>query len=325
MSYDPQYLSNLIPPIVTKVAGGSAWQRCRDNHNQLFRYYEPTVAQWAGDVVFTNTGADVDLLRFRSRNGEDYIVAGKGLQLRVTLMARRVGLSGLPSVLSLKGGAAVVSSNVTAASFTSVTLTADPVNTDEEWTVSGLAAAGDQLEVCSLVAHWISTTPGTRAYLSGYRQAESGWDKDDAAVSTELAARLLNGPIAIAKDRPSCVFSHLWRVNVTGASFVKSDDVDFSAWGAEETGTRVVVGVGRVPCADIRARSYVVQYFLRSSHASTGQIRVGGAVFTTTANAWQTFQIELSPVDVDIVATIDTQGVGEWAYYETLQVFRQAT
>lgn len=324
MSYQPQYLSNLVPPIPTKLPSLSAWQRVRGNHGQLFRYYEPTVAQWAGDPLQSSSGLDENLLRFRSRNGADFAVGGVGLQLRVDIVARRVGSSGLPSVLSVSGGAALVQTNVTSATFAVHTLTATPAIDDEEWTINGLAGAGDTLEVGSMVAYWVATAPGTRAYPSGFRQAETAWNKDDIAVSTEFAARLLNGPVAIAKDRPACVFSHLWRASTTSSDFTKYGDVDYSAWGVEEASETVMVGAGRIPACDIRPRPFVVTYYLRSSASSTGSIRIGAAVYPVTANGWQAFQLDLPPVDVDIIATVDAQGVGEWAYFESVQVWRQA-
>lgn len=324
MSYQPQYLSNLVPPIPTKSPSDSAWQRVISNHGQLFRYYEPTVAQWAGNPLKSSSGLAENLLRFRSRNGADFAISGVGIELRVDIVARRVGSSGLPSVVALAGGAALVQVNVTSPTFIKHTLTSAPANDDEEWTITGLAAAGDTLEVASMVAYWVASTPSSRAYPSGFRRAETGWDKDDVAVSTELAARLLNGPVAIAKDRPACVFSHLWRANATAAAFTKYGDVDYSAWGTESATEVVMVGAGRVPASDIRPRPYIVTYYLRSSASSTGSIRIGAAVYPVTANGWQSFQIELSPVDVDIIATIDAQASGEWAYFESVQVWRQA-
>lgn len=322
MSYVPQYLSNLIPPISTTA--GAGWQRTRANHGQLFRFYQPTVAQWAGNPLVSSSGLDEDLLRFRSRNGADFVVGGVGLRLRVEIVARRVGSSGLPSVIALKGGVPMVQVSVTSPTFLAYSLTANPATDDEEWTISGVAAAGDSLEVASMVAYWDPTTPSTRAYPSGFRQAETYWQKPDAPVSTELAARLLNGPVAIAKDRPSCVFSHLWRASTTASAFAKYGDVDYSAWGVESAPDVVMVGAGRIPASDIRPRPFIVTYYLRSSASSTGTIRIGAAVYPVTANGWQSFQVELSPIDVDIIATIDAQSPGEWAYFESVQVWRQA-
>ena len=326
MSYQPQYLSNLVPPILTKAPSLSAWQRVRGNHGQLFRYYEPTVAQWAGIAFESSSGLDETLFRFRSRNGADFAVGGVGLQLRVTILARRVGSSGLPSVLSVSGGAAVAQVNVTSPTFAVHTLTATPASDDEEWTISGLAGAGDTLEVCSMVAFWFATAPGTRAYPSGFRQAETAWNKDDIAVSTEFAARLLDGPVCIAKDRPACVFSHLWRADTDDSSFVKSGnlDQDVIAWGVADSTMRMLVGRGRIPRADITSRPFIVTYYLRSSTAATGSIAIGAATYAVTANAWQSFQVQAGAVDVDIIATVDAVGAGQWAYFESVQVWRQA-
>lgn len=328
MTYTPQYLSNLVPPIATTT--GAAWQRARANHDQVWATYEPPVAQWAGMRFFTTTvGADEDMFRFRSRNGDDYATGSplRGIQLRVEVLARRTNGAALAGQISLKGGAATVTANVSATTYTKRTLTATPANADEEWTVSALAAAGDSVEICAIVAYWQPTTaPGPVLYPSGFRSAESSWDTTDRAISTELAARLLDGPVCIAKDRPACVFSHLWRANATDSSFSKMTWLaqDLIAWGVSDSTERVACGRGRVPRADTRSRRYAVTYYLRSSVSATGTIAIGASSFPVTANAWGSFDLELGAVDVDITASVDAVGVGEWAYFESVQVWRQA-
>lgn len=328
MTYVPQYLSNLVPPIATTT--GAAWQRARANHDQVWATYEPPVAQWAGMPFFTKTvGADEDLFRFRSQNGDDYATGAplRGIQLRVEVFARRTNGAVLAGQVSLKGGAATVSASISALTFTKLTLTATPANADEEWTVSALAAVGDTVEICALVAYWQPTSaPGSRAYPSGFRTAEAAWDGTDWAISTELAARLLDGPVCIAKDRPACVFSHLWRSNSDDSSFSKMPWLaqDLIAWGVSDSTERTMCGRGRIPRADTRSRRYVVTYYLRSSVAATGAIGIGASSFPVTANAWGSFNLELGAVDVDITASVDAVGPGEWAYFESVQVWRQA-
>jgi hypothetical protein len=328
MTYTPQYLSNLVPPIATTT--GAAWQRARANHDQVWATYESPVAQWAGMPFFTTvTGADENLFRFRSRNGDDFATGAplRGLQLRVEVFARRTNGAVLAGQISLKGGAATVTASISALTFTKVTLTATPATADEEWTVSALAAAGDIVEICALVAYWQPTSvPGAVLYPSGFRTAEASWDTTDRAISTELAARLLDGPVCIAKDRPACIFSHLWRANSDDSSFSKMPwlSQDLIVWGVSENAERVMCGRGRIPRADIRSRRYVVTYYLRSSVSATGSIAIGASSFAVGANAYGSFELELGPVDVDITASVDAVGVGEWAYFESVQVWRQA-
>jgi hypothetical protein len=327
MTYTPQYLSNLVPPIATTTGG--AWQRVRANHDQVWIAYEPPVAQWAGISFFTTTFDEENMFRFRSRNGADYATGtpARGLQLRVELLVKRANGALLPGIVRLKGGVATVSGTVTATSYTKLMLTATPANDDEEWTISAQASAGDTVEICAMVAYWQPTSStGPRTYPSGFRRAESDWDTTDRPISTELAGRLLDGPVCVAKDRPACVFSHLWRANTTDSSFSKNPFMfqDVVAWGVADATYRVLVGRGRIPRADIRSRPYIVTYFLRSSGTASGEIAIGASSYPVQADAWGSFQVELGPVDVDITATINAVGAGEWAYFESVQVWRQA-
>ena len=326
MTYVPQYLSNLVPPIATTLPSDSAWQRAQNNHSEMFSDYNPPVAMWAGYPFATASISDEDMFRFRSRNGADFVVGGVGMRLSVDVVARRQNGAASPGVIALKGGVPMVQVNVTSTTFTSHTLTANPATSDEEWTISAIASAGDTVEISGMVAYWVATAPGARAYPSGYRQVDAGWQTNDRPVSTELAARLLNGPVTVAKDRPVCVFCHLWRASTDDGSFSKSrvSDQDVIAWGALSNTSRVLVGRGRIPRADIRSRTYVVTYYLRSSTTATGSIAIGASTFPTSANAWQSFQVQLGPVDVDITASIDPLASNQWAYYESVQVWRQA-
>ena len=247
--------------------------------------------------------------------------------MRVELMARRTNGAASPAVVRLAGGAATVQTNLTSTTFTKLTLTATPATDDEEWTIGALAAAGDSIEISGLVAYWQPTaTPGTRFYPSGFRQAESTWDTTDLPISTELAARLLDGPVCIAKDRPVCVFCHLWKADTDDGSFSKAAGLvqDLTAWGVADSTQQVMVGRGRIPRADIRSRPYIVTYFLRSSGTASGTITIGASSYAVQADAWGSFQIELGPIDADITASVSATGVGEWAYFESVQVWRQA-
>lgn len=320
MTYDPQYLSNLVPPIATT----GAYTLCATNHNEVFESFEPPVATWAGEPFFTTSFADEDMLRFRSRNGADFAVGGVGLRLQVKVVAKRNVSGAGPGTLNLKGGVPMVTVTVTSTTFAVHTLTANPATTDEEWTLSAVAAPTDTIEVAAMTAYWVASAPGTRFYPSGFRGVGSFVVQSNRPVSSELVARLMNGPITIAKDRPACVFSHLFRASTDKGSFAKLGDVDYSAWGAEALTERTVCGHGRIPVTDVRTRPYIVTYYLRTSSGTGGTIRVGGASFTVTPDSWQSFQLDLGPAETPIVAMLDPMSAGEWAYFESVQVWRQA-
>lgn len=323
MTYVPQDLRDLVPPIPAAPSSGG-WWGVLVNHNDMFQTYQPTVAQYAAKPFATTaTGVDQDLYRFRSANGADYAVGGSGLQLRVDLFARRTNGAAAAGVVRLRGGAATVSANVTATTLTQVTLTADPAQADEEWFLVAQAASTDTVEIAAWVAYWVPTAPGTRLYPSGFRAAGSYWVASNRAVPTELAARVLNGPVLVAQDRPVCVFSHIWRYNTDGSSYGKTSAT--AAWGLDNSTEYTRVGYGRVPGCDLRSRRFVVEYYLRASSGSIkGYLTVGAQTHEVTANADGSFELELGPADVDIVAHIDAVGTG-WAYFERVQVWRQAT
>lgn len=322
MTYVPQDLRDLVPPIPAAPTTG-AWRQVLGNHNDMFQAYEPTVAQYAAKpFATTTTGADETLFRFVSARGHDYAVGGVGLQLRLEALVRRTNAGAAAADVKLKGGAATVLVAVTSTTWTQVTLTAAPASADEVWDIAAKVDTGDTLEIQSWVAYWVPTAPGTRLYPSGFRQVGSYWAASNQAVSTELAARVLNGPVLVAKDRPVCVFSHFWRYDTDGSSYGKTSAT--AAWGLDNSTDYTRVGYGRVPGCDLRTRRFVVTYYLRASSGSIkGYLTVGAQTHEVTANAAGSFELELGPADVDIVAHIDAVSTG-WAYFERIQVWRQA-
>jgi hypothetical protein len=322
MTYTPQDLTDLVPPIETLASSGSsAWRLCLENHNEVYAVAETPVAAWHGKPIASPSGSELTVLRFISRRGYDLQSAGLGIQLRVEVLARST-TAGAGGDLKLYGGSSTVTAAVSGLTFASSTLTATPAAGNEEWTLALAPGAGKVLEVCSVVAYWVASAPGVRAYPSGYRQSAALSYAAGATVNTELAARLLNGPVFIARDRPACVFSHLHQYDISGASFSKTSG--WAAWGVYANTQPVVAGRGRIPASDVRQRTYFVDYFLRTSNGTPGTIRIGATEFPVTADAWGSFQVELGPADVDITAQVDACGASEWAYFETIQVWRMS-
>jgi hypothetical protein len=323
MTYTPQNLGDLVPPVETLATPGSSPYRiCVENHNELYTLAETQVAAWQGEPFASPTGTEQTVLRFLSRGGHDALSGGLGIQLRVEVIARST-TAGAGGDVKLYGGTSTVSAAVSGASFAVYTVTATPAASDEEWTLSLSPGAGKVLELCSMVAYWVAAAPGVRAYPSEWRQTLAANRLTSATINTEVAGRLLAGPVRIARDRPACVFSHLYPYDVSGATFAKAGA--WAAWGTVNNTEPVIAARGRIPSSDVQPRPYVVDYYLRSSGSITGgSIRVGATEFPVLADNWGSFQVELGPADVDITAKIDACGVGDWAYFEAIQVWRTA-
>jgi len=322
VTYNPQDLGDLVPPIETIVSGGSSpWRICVENHGELYTMAETPVASWHGEPLQSPTGSEQTVLRWLSARGYDYAVGGLGIQLRVEVRVRST-TAGAAGDVKLYGGTATVTSAVVGSSFATHTLTATPAAGNEEWTLALAPSSGKVLEVCSMVAYWVAAAPGVRAYPSEWRQTLTANRLSNVPVHTELVGRLLNGPVLIARDRPVCVFSHLWPFDVSGATFAKY--AAWAAWGTVNNTEPAIVARGRIPSSDVRPRPYQVDYFLRTSDGTPGTIRIGATEFPVTADVWGSFTVELGPSDVDITAQVDACGAGEWAYFETIQVWRMA-
>jgi hypothetical protein len=320
MSYDPQDLGALVPPIET-LGATSPWRICIENHDELYTLAETPVASWHGEPLVSPVGVEQNMLRFRSARGADYLSGGQGIQLRVQVIAYAT-TAGAGGNVKLYGGASMVSVAVSGTTPTMYTLTATPDSSDDVWVLALAPAAGKELAIISMVAFWVAATPGTRAYPSGWRQTVPANASTNYPVHTELVARLLNGPVLIARDRPVCVFSHLAPYDDRGRTFGKYGS--WAAWGAVGNTEPTIVARGRIPASDVRTRPYLVEYFLRTSDGTNGTLRIGATEYGVTADTWGSLQVELGPSDVDLTASVEACGSGEFAYFETIQVWRMS-
>jgi hypothetical protein len=315
MTYTPQNLQALVPPVDTFVLPGtSPYALAIANHNDLYSLYEPPVASWHGGREIS-AGPERNVLRFLSRQGYDYQVGGAGLQLRVDIMA-----FGTAGIIRLYGGVSTVSVAVTARDLQMYSLAATPAAGNEEWVLS-IQDAG----IYSMVAYWVASTPTTRAYPSEWRQAPTLLGGPNVPIHTEIAGRLLNGPVLIARDRPACVFSHLREYDLASPDF--QEGRAWSGWGVQDNTLPRIVARGRIPMADVKTRPFLVDCYLRSSLAGAfggGLLRIGGTEVAIPADQWHSFEVDLGRADADVTATIEACGAGEWAYFETIQVWRMS-
>jgi hypothetical protein len=257
----------------------------------------------------------VDVWRFTSRGGAD---CAQNLELRLTVFVEGTGTGG---TVKLVGGTSAVAATI-AAGTASYDIDATPAAADEQWIITQQAAVGGTVKVLGWTAHWLPSA-SSASYASGWRAGWSGWYANDAPVHTEGIARLVGGPSRIARDRPICIFQHFARIGVDISGFVKVGFEEY--WGAYDRDYQEVVGIGRIPRADIRPRTYRVDWYLRATSGSfTAQITIGGqAIDIPSRNAWGSAVISLSPGDHPLFASISPDA-GEQAYFEAIQVWRQA-
>jgi hypothetical protein len=311
MPYAPLPLTFFIPPInVTNGAYEQTWR----NHQELYELYEGAIAQHSTIPAVYSSTSEVDVWRFKSRGGADYV---QGMQLRLQVYAAGTGAGG---TVKLNGGASAVGVSVSgAAALYDIDATPDSAN--DEWVITQAAAPSGTLTIYGWTAFWLPTV-GNDDFDSNYRQGWAGWYAANAAVHTEAMGRLVGGPSFIARDRPICIFQHFARVNVNISAFVKQGFEQY--WGAYDRDYQEASGFARIPRADIRPRPYRIDWFLRASSTATAQIAIGGqTIDITTPNAWGSAVVQLSPGDHPLLASV-VPGLNEWAYFEALQVWRAA-
>jgi hypothetical protein len=311
MAYVPIPLTFFVPPI---DANGAAYEQEWLNHDELYDLYEGAVASHGAVAVAYSSASEADAWRFTSRGGAD---SAQNLQLRLTVLAEATGDGG---TVKLVGGTSPVSVLCTGG-LAEYTIDATPAAANEQWTITLQAEVGGTVKVWAWTAHWLPAA-SSAAYASGWRAGWSGWYADDVAVHTEGIARLVGGPSRIARDRPICIFAHFARIGINISGFSKVGFEEY--WGTYDRDFQEVVGIGRIPRADIRPRTYRVDWYLRATGAATAQLTIGGqAIDIATPNAWGTATFSLSQGDHPLYASV-MPATGQQAYFEAIQIWRQA-
>lgn len=316
MAYVPQTLRDFRPPIPTDGVG---YDLLWDNHDELYETYTGVIAQHSEKPTAFTTTTEVDSWRFTSRGGADY-GASAGLKLRLTILVATTNTGG---TVRLKGGAATITQAVTGG-LTAYTMDATPNAANDTWIISlqcNVHSPAASITVHAWTAEWLPVLDGT-PFPSGFRRGDALWQTADYPVHTEGFGRLIRGPSAIARDRPVCVFNHFARIGINISGLGKTGFEQY--WGAYNQAFQDTVGRGRIPRVDIRPRPYRVDWYMRSSGSSTGQILIGGrSIAVSTPNAWGTTTLEFTQGDHEIRAAI-LPLASTYAYFEAIQVWRQA-
>lgn len=313
MSYVPQDVEDFVPPFASNngVLDG-VWA----NHNEIRDAYEQHIAAFTGR--YQTNAADTLLWRFTQKGN-------KGLG-DVVAEVRYVSPGG-DFDLELRNAANSVSNvvSITGAATATATLTVTPLSSDDDYEIRITRTAG--ATVLSIDAIQVyCTAPTVPGSIDDWENAPATnpWLVTDAAVAVEHMTRLLNGPTALAKDRPHCLFSH---IRPTRALDLVKAEPDFAEWGREAVAGDAdqvqQAGYGAVLIDAPRSRTVTVDaYVLADDAVNTSAIlRIGGWTWQPTPNQWDSTTVELAQGLHEVVATVATES-GEAAVWHVIQVWR---
>jgi hypothetical protein len=314
MTYTPQNPDDFAPPFAPNngVLGG-VW----DNHNEVRDAYR----QHLGTCVHPDRTVDgVPLLWLFKQRGNAGLAD-------VEVIARIVISGGGTYDVGLKDGDASVtdSASITGAGAHTVTLTVTPDAADDTFELSLVrTSGGGHADLLSWVAY--SEGPSTPAAIVGWTNAPASnpWLSSGEAVAVEHMERLLDGPGAILRDRPHCLFSHF----VSDAALAAVKGVpDFELWGRQAGSSDAQqvqqCGYGGIIVDDLRPRTLYVEALVEADDVATAsaQIRIGGWIWDPTPGVWDSTTVVLEPGLHDVYASVASDD-GDAVLFRSLQIWR---
>jgi hypothetical protein len=314
MTYAPQDVDDFVPPQQTDSGSlAGVW----NNHQEVMLAYEQWLGSFAG--LYETDGANELLWRFRQRGGE-----GLG---DVVADIITVASSGTYDI-ELRNAANTTSDSATGigSGTTTTTLAVAPVVEDDYYEIGVTRVTGSShKELQAFCIH--SEAPATPTDVPGFRPKDGSfnWLQPDYAIAVEHMTRLLDGPGAIVRDRPHCLFAHF--VPTRALALVKAEP-DFIIWGrqatAGDTNQPMQVGYGGLLIDGPVARTVHIDAFVLATDNADiqGVIRIGGWSWEPTTGAWDETTVELSPGWHDVVAGIDSTTNNEAGIWHALQIWR---
>jgi hypothetical protein len=314
MTYTPQDVLDFLPPVQTDSGAlAGVWT----NHTEIMLAYE----QWLGSFCgrYETDGANELLWRFRQRGGK-----GLGdIQAVLTVLA-----TGGDYDVELRTASATVldTASVTGSGTVTTTLTGPPNVEDDFYELGIIRTSGSSVKQVEAIA-LMSLSPSLPEDVPGYvpRDGTFDWLTPDYAIAVEHMTRLLNGAVAIAQDRPHCLFSHF--APTRALALVKAVP-DFEAWGVKlpvaDINRVVQCGYGAVFIDGPSPRTIHIDAFVLATDAAvvTAELRIGGWVWSPSIDAWDETSVELSPGWHEVVATIDSSVATDGGIWHALQIWR---
>ena len=313
MAYIPIDPEDFTPPF---GASGDPYGQTWKNHGEVIDAYEQHLAT-CGQATATS-GATALVFRFKARGG-----AGLG-DITVTLRADPNG-STFDMVLADSGATCTATTSVTGAAVGTHTVSVTPTVADTDYTLTFTRTAGaTNLEIAGWLA--VSEAPATITDVPNLVPEAPGnyWQASTFPVSTEHMERLLNGPPALALDRPHCLFSHI--APDTALATVKATP-DFQYWGMQAASATAnqytLAGFGGFELTDPRPRTLTVDAYIAADDVvnSEVELRIGGWSWKPAVSGWSRTTVTLAPGWLDVAATVSSDDT-EAAVWQTLQIWR---
>jgi hypothetical protein len=314
MTYTPQDVIVFVPTVQTddgQLAG--VWA----NHVEIMLAYE----QWMGSFSgrYQTDGNNELLWRFRQRGGK-----GLGdIQASITVIA-----AGGSYALELRTASATVLDTASVSGAGTVTTTlAGPPNVEDDYYELGITRTSGSNHKSVEAIEFVSLAPAQPEDVPAYvpKDPAFDWLQTDYAIAIEHVLRLLNGPGALARDRPHCLFSHF--VPTRALALVKNVP-DFEAWGLKVASgainQAVQCGYGAVFVDGPSPRTLHIDAYVMATDATAviAELSIGGWTWQPSINGWDETTVELSPGWHDITASVDISVADESAVWQVLQVWR---
>lgn len=315
MSYVPQPPDAFFPP---HLPGGTpAFDVLWDNHNEVRDAYEQTLAVCG---VAASTDNSVPLVwRFRQRGN-----LGLG---RIQLEAHVEHTGGGTYEYYLANAAEMFPETVivTGAGPHVVVFDMQCEVAEDEYFFRVTRTSGSGHSTVLGWSAW-AEAPANASLVPGWRDAPSTnpWLVTDLAIAAEHMQRLVDGPSALAKDRPHCLLYHGFPV---GSTLPKTDDPTWHIWGWTGSATRnnrwQQAGRGLFEVAGPSPRRVVVDVRVAAEGTAKCKISIGAvSQDVPTMNAWVRLFFDLQPGLHELIATPRAESTNDTVWVHALQVWR---
>ena len=297
------------------------WSNLNANHNELYENVSQPVLFSILDMATSDadTSFHTYLKWMLEKNTDNQNVL-------VYIRAKRTGGTGTV-VFKAHVGSINNATSLTSAvgtSYQDITITLAPSGTDtsrEMYLEVKTSDTGTKAIIDSISVYTVPSAPAVGTTTCGFSNMPTGAYAANEAISTERLSRIIEGPVQVTKDRPSCVYSFLDNLHTPRSFYTTS------------TTFESVLNV-QVPFPDKIPRDYILYAYLTSNNTSSGvphaRIVVNGKQVGADVSGigWKTFYIndlanDLASFERGMINIQMKEGSGSYqAVLGSLQVIR---
>lgn len=306
MSYTPLDPTTLVTPLDGNAA---AWTTFLTNHDQLYQYYRPPIIDNRTAPATVTSAVATDIYEFECLGNAD--LAPISFRVRCTT-------TGGNGTLTCLSGATSNTATINGAEAW-YTVAVTPTTADSVCKVQLHKGTGTSMEAVAVQAYLTPSAPAAGVLASTFARAWTGWDNANYPIPSEVVSRYLNGPPALARERPVCVASALAPIN---ASTSTKSAGNLTAYNDT---TQTCLVILDLPACDELARRYKFRMRLRNSSGVGALILKVGAFeesYTPASTGeWWTTSATLAP-GPHRVEVLAKPGTTKGQQLSTLQIWR---